>query len=106
MDTNDDGTVDYWEMRDWYNEKSTMSLHNAILWSMASLFQQGGERHPKSWSGTHDCYVLLMSHRSYMELLVEPRRCCETIVLRLCACVRACVRACVCMSVRDDFKVP
>ena len=51
MDRNDDGTVDYWEMKDWKAEKHTMSFHNAMLWALASLFEQGAERHPKSWSG-------------------------------------------------------
>ena len=51
MDKNDDGTVDYWEQKEWRNEKATMSVTNALLWSLASLFEQGGERHPKSWSG-------------------------------------------------------
>ncbi|KAK2143964.1 hypothetical protein LSH36_796g00020 [Paralvinella palmiformis] len=50
MDTNEDGSVDYWELKDWYSERNTMNLVNAIFWSLASLFQQGGERHPKSWS--------------------------------------------------------
>ena len=52
MDMNDDGTVDYWEMKEWRDEKHAMSLTTALLWSFASLFEQGGERHPKSWSGT------------------------------------------------------
>ena len=51
MDRNDDGTVDYWEQKEWQEEKATMGAPNAILWSLASLFEQGGERHPKSWSG-------------------------------------------------------
>ena len=51
MDINEDGSVDYWEMKEWVAEKGTMSLHNSSLWALASLFEQGGERHPKSWSG-------------------------------------------------------
>lgn len=50
MDTNEDGTVDYWEIKNWRREKETMSFANALLWALASLFEQGGERHPKSWS--------------------------------------------------------
>ena len=51
MDMNEDGTVDYWEIKEWRREKETMSFANAMLWALASLFEQGGERHPKSWSG-------------------------------------------------------
>lgn len=50
MDKNEDGTIDYWEEREWLDDKNTMSVHNAVLWSLASLFEQGGERHPRSIS--------------------------------------------------------
>lgn len=53
MDKNADGTIDYWETKEWVAEKGTMSLHNSILWSLASLFEQGGENHPRSWSGMY-----------------------------------------------------
>ena len=51
MDANDDGKIDYWEMQDWIDEKHAFNLHNSLLYSLASLFEQGGERHPRSWSG-------------------------------------------------------
>lgn len=52
MDANDDGKIDYWEIQDWVDEKHAFNLHNSLLYSLASLFEQGGEVHPKSWSGT------------------------------------------------------
>ncbi|CAH1790253.1 unnamed protein product [Owenia fusiformis] len=51
MDKNEDGTIDHWEVLEWKREKRNFNIHNAIFWSFASLFEQGGEVHPKSWSG-------------------------------------------------------
>ena len=70
MDKNDDGTVDYWEQKEWFNEKNTLSVSNALLWSLASLFEQGGERHPKSWSGMVLGLCIPPAHTMYQRPVV------------------------------------
>ena len=62
MDANDDGKIDYWEMQDWIDEKHAFNLHNSLLYSLASLFEQGGERHPRSWSGITYVSFVAFSH--------------------------------------------
>ncbi|XP_064645705.1 glutamate receptor 2-like isoform X2 [Lineus longissimus] len=51
VDINEDGKIDEWEYAAYTKEKHEMSVSNATFWSFASFLQQGGEVHPKSWSG-------------------------------------------------------